>query len=80
MQPDLKFKFVDDLSILEILNLLSVGVCSYNFRKHIASDIGIEQLFLPTERTNSQKSFDTLQQWTAENLQKVNPKKSTVMM
>ena len=26
-----KFKFIDDLSILEIINLLSIGMASYNY-------------------------------------------------
>ena len=80
VEPDLKFKFVDDLSILEILNLLSVGVCQYNFENHVASDVGTNQLFLPTERTTSQNSLNTLQKWTSDNLQKMNPKKSNVII
>ena len=42
---DMRFKFVDDLSTLEKLNLILAGLSSYNFRNHVASDIGIEQKF-----------------------------------
>ena len=28
-----KYKFVDDLSILEIINFLTIGLCSYNMKK-----------------------------------------------
>ena len=28
LTPEEKFKFVDDLSILEIINLLTIGLCS----------------------------------------------------
>ena len=35
-----KFKFIDDLSILEIINLIMMGISSYNFKSHVASDIG----------------------------------------
>ena len=36
---DEKFKFIDDLSILEVINLVMSGISSYNFKNHIASDI-----------------------------------------
>ena len=36
-----KFKFIDDLSILEIINLLSIGLASYNCQNHVPSDMGI---------------------------------------
>jgi hypothetical protein len=26
-----KFKFIDDLSILEVINIMSIGIASYNF-------------------------------------------------
>ena len=41
--PDMRYKWVDDLSILEMINLLSTVLASYNFRQHVASDIGINQ-------------------------------------
>ena len=60
VRSDLKLKFADDLSILEILNLLSASIHHYDFKNHVASDVGINQLFLSTERTTTQKSLDIL--------------------
>ena len=34
-----KFKFIDDLSILEMINILSIGIASYNYKLHVPSDI-----------------------------------------
>merc|ERR1711895_226859 len=34
-----RFKFVDDLSFIEIICLLNVGFASYNIRAHVPSDI-----------------------------------------
>ena len=34
-----KYKYIDDLSIIEKVNLLCIGLPSYNFQSHIASDI-----------------------------------------
>ena len=36
-----RFKYVDDLSILEIINLLSIGLTSHNFKNQIDSDVPI---------------------------------------
>ena len=48
LSPEDKFKFVDDLSTLEMINLIFAGLASYNFKQHVASDIGVDQLFLPS--------------------------------
>ena len=34
-----KYKYIDDLSILEKINLLCIGLSSYQFKSHMASDI-----------------------------------------
>ena len=46
--PELdRFKYIDDLTILELVSLAGL-LTNYNFKAHIASDIGIDQTFLPT--------------------------------
>ena len=80
ISTDMKFKFVDDLSTLEKLNLLLVGLCSYNFRAHVASDIGIDQKFLSAENIEAQSSLDQIIQWTDVNKMQLNAKKSKVMI
>jgi hypothetical protein len=42
-----RFKFVDDLSFLEIINLLSVGIASYNVRAHVPSDVLVNNQVIP---------------------------------
>ena len=46
---DKRFKFVDDLSIFEKLNLILMGLSSYNFKHHVASDISVDQKCMPSE-------------------------------
>jgi hypothetical protein len=70
-----KFKFVDDLSTLEILNLIMVGLASNNFKEHVASDIGINQLFLPKENVKSQSNMDNICDWTEQRYMQLNDKK-----
>ena len=36
-----RFKFVDDLTILEVVNLLTVGITSFNIKQEVPSDINI---------------------------------------
>ena len=77
---DDKYKFVDDLSVLEVINLITVGLSSYNFYQHVASDIGIEQSYIPSENLNSQLYTDKIFKWTEENKMKLNEKKCKVMI
>ena len=42
VDQSLRYKWVDDLSILEIVNLVNIGLATYNFRFHVASDVGID--------------------------------------
>ena len=46
-----RFKFVDDATGLEVLNLLSIGLSSYNTSNHISSYIPVGHLYLPPENT-----------------------------
>ena len=77
---DMRFKFVDDLSTLEKLNLILAGLSSYNFRNHVASDIGIEQKFPPSQNFQSQDYLTSIEDWTEQNKMKLNVKKSQVMI
>ena len=46
IQEEDKFQYIDDLDLLELIFLGDVLV-QYNFRAHVASDIGVGQRFLP---------------------------------
>ena len=41
-----RFKFVDDLSVLEIVDLLTVGITSYNLKYHIPSDFPLHNQYI----------------------------------
>ena len=57
VDPEDRFKFVDDMSILEIINVLACGLTSYNFKNHIGSYIAIEQKYLPEDNCSSQDNL-----------------------
>ena len=75
-----RYKWVDNLSILEMINLISVGLASYNFKQHVASDIGVDQSYLNTENILSQSYMDKITKWTMENKMKLNAKKTKIMV
>ena len=78
LSDDLKFKFIDDLSFLEILNLISLGLCSYNFKHQVASDISTQ--FLPPENLETQTNLEKISIWTHKNLMQLNTDKSKYMI
>ena len=71
-----KFKFIDDIIILEKINLLYIGLASYNYKSNVASDIIENGYFLPPENLNTQANLkkniwmDPKQQNVAEYIQK----------
>ena len=75
-----KYKFEDDPSILEVINLITVGISSYNFHQHVASDVGIDQLFIPSQNLQSQVYADKICQWTEDQKMKLNEKKCKVII
>ena len=76
-----KFKFIDDLSFLEIINLISLGLSSFNFKQQVASDINANHnQYLPQANFLSQGHLDKISEWTNENLMKVNSGKSKYMV
>ena len=64
LDPDEKFKFIDDLSILEIINLISIGLANYKFKEHVPSDIGENHYFLEPRKIKSQDYFNKFESWT----------------
>ena len=80
LNDDEKYKFIDDVSILEILNLISFGLSSYNFHNHVASDIGIEHSYLDPHNIKSQEYLNKVSDWTDQNEMQLNCKKTKYMV
>ena len=54
---DLKYRYFDDLEILELV-LLSGLLVNYDFWSHVASDIGLDQKYLPSASYGMQETLD----------------------
>ena len=75
-----RFKFIDDLSILEIINLISIGLSSFNSKQQVPADIADHNQYIPTENLHSQVYLNRLSKWTDEKEMKLNSKQSKYMI
>ena len=74
------FKFIDDASFTEVLNLTLAGLSSSHSKTQVPSEMCIDKFFLPTKNTNSQNIFNKISQWTDEREMKLNPSKTNYMI
>ena len=63
--------------MLEIVDLLTVGITSYNIKQHIPSDIPVHNLYIHGENLKSQDWLDGIDKWTTEQKTLINEKKTT---
>ena len=75
-----RFKFVDDLSILEIVNLLTVGITSFNLKAQVPNDIATHNQYIPPENLLSQQYLDNINKWTTNNKMLINQKKTKTII
>ena len=59
-----RFKFVDDLSALEIINLINIGLSPYNMKNHIPSDIPDHGQFIESTHLKSQDYLQKINSWS----------------
>ena len=80
VKQDLRFKFVDDLTFLEMINLLNIGMASYNIKKHVPSNIPLSNQFIPPEHLKSQKYLEDINEWSDKQKMILHPKKTKSMI
>ena len=76
---DDQFKYCDDLEVLELV-LLGDILTEYDFKQHVASDVGIGQKFLDPRSCKMQDNLDTIAKWTDDNLMQLNEAKSNYII
>ena len=64
VDPEYRFKFVDDLTVLEKINLLIVGMSSYYSKASVPSDIADHNQIIPSELLKSQDYLTQIKEWT----------------
>ena len=70
-----RFKWVDDLTALEIINLLSIGMSSFNVRFSVPSDIPDHNGYIPPEHLKTQYYINEISKWTESKKMKLNTEK-----
>ena len=75
-----RYRFIDDLSILEVINLLTIGLASKNLKQHIPSNVATYNQFIPAENLKSQKYLKQINEWTVNKKMKINERKTKNMI
>ena len=75
-----RFKWVDDLTTLEKINLVNIAMSSYNFRNHVASDIPTHGQFVHNQELRTQEFLNKINQWTINQNMDINQKKIKAML
>ena len=77
MPPENWFKFVDDLTTLEIvLSMLSIGLYMYNVKMFVPSHISTSKKYIPAETLKPQNYLNRINKWTANQKMLINEKKT----
>ena len=76
IDPKDRFKFVDDLSFIEVVRLLSVGIASYNTKFHVSSNLPSHNQIIPAKHLKSQQYLNIINNWTKKKKMKLNEKKT----
>ena len=79
VETNKRFKFVDDLTVLELVMMAGL-LTQYNFKLHVASDIGIDEQYIPPTSLETQNTLNSIAQWTEQNKMKINETKSNYMV
>ena len=80
VSPHDRYKFVDYLTMLEIVNLLTVGISSFNFKFQVPTDISLSNQYIDPQNLKTQKKLHTISQWTKNQKMKINEEKSKIMI
>ena len=71
-----RFKYFDDLTVVEVINLLNIGISSARVKETIPSDLPEHNQLVNNNSLKSQMYLDKINQWTEGNLMELNEKKT----
>ena len=78
--PEDRFKYFDDLTFLEIINLLNIGIATYNLKEHVPNNIPVHNQIVKSDQLLSQGYVEKINEWTERNKMVLNAKKSKNMI
>ena len=59
-----RFKYIDDLTTIEVINLITVGLSSLNIKYEVPSDLPVHGQFIDSSQLKSQYYLDMLNEWS----------------
>jgi hypothetical protein len=77
---DDRFKFVDDLTTLEIINLINIGISSFRMQNQVPSDIPTHGQYVEGRNLKSQKYLNQINTWTKDHQMVISEKKTKAMI
>ena len=80
ISDDLKYRFIDDLSALELVNLLNIGIQSHNIKQQVPNNVPVHNQIIQSDKLKSQQDIKDIDNWSKDNLMKLNPKKCKNMI
>ena len=80
VQEEDRFKFVNDLSTIEVINLLTIGLSSFNMKVQVPSDIPTHGQFVDSSNLKSQDYLNQINKWTEDHKIIISGKKTKAML
>ena len=75
-----RFKWVDDLTVLDRINLVNMRLRTYNITQHVALDIPTHGQFIDSNNLKTQKYLNEINQWTENQKMSINQNKTKAML
>ena len=72
VDPELRFKWMDDLSLLEVVNLLTIGIATFNVKQQVPNDIPVDNGYISNTNLKSQEHINKISLWTDKKKMKLN--------
>ena len=70
-----RFKFVDDLTFLEVISLVNIGLSSHNIRQQASDDLPTHDQVVGNAQLKSQAYLDQINLWTVKQEMEISEEK-----
>ena len=80
VDEDDRYKFVDDLTLVTLVNLATAKLETYNVTEHVPSHIPTHNTFIRSENLSTQNDLKRINEWTKDNKMLLNVKKTDYMI
>ena len=75
-----RFKYMDDLTMLEIISLSNIGIATHNLKKNVPSNLPLHNQVIHNNNLKSQEYLDKIVDWTKQKKMVLKEKKSKSMI